>query len=156
MTGLLTLEKLRAQSQLRIKLSDITQAVMSVVEVAGSRVQSGERPILITTLDEQGLSMLTSLRIPVRQDYKLGFQISINGHKLFLTGECIWQRDEDNLYHYGIRFIQSVQEREALWCKLAGYSHPLLPDRDQIHELYNRMSSVEYELELSASVNLVS
>ncbi|WP_415839576.1 PilZ domain-containing protein [Paenibacillus tarimensis] len=148
---------MRAQSQLRIKLSDIAQAVMSVVEVAGSRVQSGERPILITTLDEQGLSMLTSLRFPVRQDYKLGFQISINGHKLYLTGECIWQREEgSSLYRYGVRFVQSVQEREALWCQLAGYSHPVLPDRNQIHELYNKMSSIESELELSASMNMVS
>lgn len=137
-----TWEVTQERRQLRLKYPGMTWASLSVVSVGGKQVRSGVRPVLIMNLSTDGLHFASSLKFPVRQDYRVGFDFDLDGRRLSCSGEIVWQNIEENLYVYGVRLILNEREMEEL---LAAMERKLLAAAAEakMHDTYRRMS--EYE-----------
>ncbi|EXX87561.1 hypothetical protein BG53_03985 [Paenibacillus darwinianus] len=128
--------------QLRLKYPGMIWAGLSVASVACKPVRSGIRPVLILNLNTEGLHFVSSLKLPVRQDYRVGFNVDLDDRSFLLLGEVVWQTIEENLYVYGVRLIFSEQEMDELQTAMERKLR-LASAEAKIHDAYRRMS--EYE-----------
>jgi hypothetical protein len=136
-------ETLSRETQ-RLKFPGMAWASLSVSSVAGRAVRSGIRPVLIMNLSAEGLGFITSLELPVRQDYRLGFEFDLDGKRLKVEGEVVWKNPEENLFLYGVKLLLDEGTRQVLSQAMERRLQKLAPGVVAIHDLYRRMS--EYEV----------
>jgi len=137
-------EERQVRESQRLKFPGMAWASLSVSSVAGRPVRSGVRPVLIMNLSAEGLGFITSLELPVRQDYRLGFDFELDSRRMKLEGEVVWKNPEENLFLYGVKLLLDDDDRQALRQAMERRMQRLAPGVVAIHDLYRRMS--EYEV----------
>ncbi|MDL4842249.1 sensor domain-containing protein [Aquibacillus rhizosphaerae] len=114
-------------------------AVMSLISIKGKNVQLGKTKVLVEKVTPVQLRFLSTINLPVRDDFIYHFTTTILGDELFLKGYIVWSQEVDNLYEYELVFIFEENENvklERLFPKLSRLlaKNPILPNSDFVTE----------------------
>lgn len=86
-------------------------AKMKLMSIAGKTVHLGKSSVLIEDMSIGGLRFLSTLKLPIREDIILQFEMEILDKDIQLIGNIVWKEEEhDDITEYGIKFI--IQEKE--------------------------------------------
>ncbi|MBB3108550.1 hypothetical protein FHS18_000578 [Paenibacillus phyllosphaerae] len=127
----------------RIRLSDGTQAKISIYNVFGSQVQSGEITVDVHNVSPIGMQFATHLRFPVSNDFAIQIKLKLADWEFALIGHIEWRRKEDNQFLYGCSFLPDHKTRLAIVRALNDKLRLMSPQHVRIHELYQRVSDMD-------------
>ncbi|WP_262174065.1 EAL domain-containing protein [Saccharococcus sp. Marseille-Q5394] len=90
------------------------EAMMTIAELNGKKVQLGNTKVLLENLGPGGLRFLSTIKLPVSPDMILKFQMTIADEEITLYGSIIHESEFNDLNRYGVEFIVDEQGREEL------------------------------------------
>lgn len=123
----------------RINFKYPMQATMTVAEIKGKKVQLGSTKVLIEDIGPGGLRFASNVKLPVRSDVVLKFDVKVFNQIITLYGTIVRYPENEHFHEFGVKIIVDKQQREHL-VKLFNHfqvqlrDNPLLPDHNFITE----------------------
>ncbi|MFS0576281.1 EAL domain-containing protein [Sporosarcina sp. 179-K 3D1 HS] len=90
------------------------EALMTISEMNGKKVQLGNTKVLLENLGPGGLRFLSTITLPVKSDMLLKFKMTIADKEMTLYGTIIHDSEYKELNRYGVQILVDEQEREEL------------------------------------------
>ncbi|MBU8880366.1 EAL domain-containing protein [Bacillus sp. FJAT-29790] len=104
-------------------------ADMTLLSIADHPMQLGKASVLIEDMSIGGLRFLSLLRLPVREDMILQFEVELLDETIKLRGQIVWKEEiNDDITEYGIEFMITENEQTIL-AKLLNTFKILLENR---------------------------
>ncbi|RDW21354.1 diguanylate cyclase [Oceanobacillus arenosus] len=101
----------------RLDLQYPLEALMTISELNGKKVQLGYTKVLFENLGPGGLRFLSNIKLPVSSDILIKFQTTLTDEDLTFYGTIVHESELDGLNRYGVEFIMDEQERGNLITK---------------------------------------
>lgn len=98
----------------RIDFQYPLEAMMTISELNGKKVQLGNTKVLVENLGPGGLRFLSTIKLPVGSDMVLKFQTTIDDEEMTLYGKIIHESEFEDLNRYGVEFHVDEEGREHL------------------------------------------
>lgn len=98
----------------RIDLQYPLEALMTVSEINGKRVQLGSTKVLVENIGPGGLRFVSNIKLPARSDIVLKFETTIIDEKMTLYGTIVYDVEQESLNRYGVKFIVDEKQRDYL------------------------------------------
>lgn len=98
----------------RIEFPYPLEAMMTISELNGKKVQLGNTKVLVENLGPGGLRFLSTIKLPVGSDMTLKFQTTIEDEELIVYGKIIHESEFKELNRYGVEFHIDEEGREHL------------------------------------------
>ena len=98
----------------RIDFQYPLEAMMTISELNGKKVQVGNTKVVIENLGPGGLRFLSTIKLPINSEMILKFQTTIFDEELTLYGSIVHESEDDKLSRYGVEILVDEQGREGL------------------------------------------
>ncbi len=109
-----SLPKKEKRKYFRINLQYPLEAFMTVSEINGKKVQLGSTKVLVENIGPGGLRFVSNIKLPARSDIVLKFQTTIIDEEMTLYGTIVYDEEQENCYHYGVKFMVDEKQRDSL------------------------------------------
>ncbi|MFL0364030.1 EAL domain-containing protein [Pseudobacillus sp. 179-B 2D1 NHS] len=103
-----------ASHRKRVNFSNPMIAAMSITKIRDREVKMGYSGILITNIGGDGLSFLSQINLPERQDIILKITFALGATTFELFGIIAQKQEETEVYRYEMKFQMQGEEQERL------------------------------------------
>lgn len=94
----------------RINLNEPIQAEMTIIEMNHKHVEVGQTKSLIKDIGLSGISFITNVKFPVKDDIVLQFRFELQGVLVEVQGTVVWTEElEPGKHVFGFEFIESEE-----------------------------------------------
>ena len=91
------------------------EARLSILELRGKNINMGNAKVVIKNIGSEGLSFISSIRLPIEKDMVVQFATYLVGEEIKINGHPIWTEEIDNnLFEYGFEFTMDEDKRKDL------------------------------------------
>ena len=108
-------EVINRREYFRIPFPYPLSAMMTITLFKGKNMNLGHTEVLIEDMGPGGLRFLSNIRLTTSDDIILQFQAEIMEEIIIVNGIVVWVKEiKDKIYQYGLRFMITEGERQAL------------------------------------------
>lgn len=141
-----------SQQTMLLRMHTQLHGNLSLLNLDGTAMSTKCKPVLITKISPEMLCIITNLKLPKSNHYRVGLDFTFVNIEVRLSGFISWSISDYHMHHYGVALSLSEFERRAIVSLLKIHLVNMSPDYVKIHRIYEAMSR-DYLLKRSGRFN---
>ncbi|WP_404332956.1 EAL domain-containing protein [Mesobacillus maritimus] len=102
------------RNEARIAFPCYLEADMTIVELNGKDINLGKTNVLIEDIGANGLRFISDIKLSLETKMTIQFTTQILGQEITTLGKLIYQQEQQDLFRYGVEFIQNEEKSEEM------------------------------------------
>ncbi|EFM11933.1 hypothetical protein PaecuDRAFT_1541 [Paenibacillus curdlanolyticus YK9] len=108
-------QSFKQNANVRLKLTNVKLATITISEVAGQQVQAKTTKVLIRSIQPDELAFDSILRFPIADGYRIAVSFKLQDRQVCVVGIICGREQRHNMYRYKLEFTHtSIPKNEVI------------------------------------------
>ncbi|WP_160397925.1 hypothetical protein [Paenibacillus sp. MMS18-CY102] len=132
-------QSVKQNANVRLKLTNVKIATITISEVAGQQVRAKATKVLIRSIQPDKLEFDTILRFPIADGYRIAVSFMLQERQVCVVGIISGREERHNMYRYSLEFTHTSIPKNEVIKRLNERLLAEPAETSRIHSYYRRV-----------------